>query len=39
MTVQYFPYTMHTSSTLLRKALAAIEAETPTGRGARALSS
>ncbi len=33
--VRYFPYTMHTSSTALRKALAAIEASTP----ARALSS
>jgi glycerol-3-phosphate cytidylyltransferase len=30
--VHYFPYTMHTSSTMLRKALAAITAEQPTGR-------
>jgi glycerol-3-phosphate cytidylyltransferase len=37
--VRYFPYTMHTSSTMLRKALAAINAEEPTGRGARALTS
>jgi glycerol-3-phosphate cytidylyltransferase len=27
--VQYFPYTMHTSSTILRKALAAITAPSP----------
>ena len=27
--VQYFPYTMHTSSTVLRKALAVMTAETP----------
>ena len=39
VTVQYFPYTMHTSSTLLRKALAAIDAEEPVGRVARALTS
>ena len=39
VTVQYFPYTVHTSSTLLRKALAAIEAEEPVGRVARALTS
>jgi glycerol-3-phosphate cytidylyltransferase len=37
--VHYFPYTMHTSSTILRKALAAINAEGPMGRGARALTS
>jgi len=37
--VQYFPYTMHTSSTVLRKALAAMTAEEPVRRGARALSS
>jgi glycerol-3-phosphate cytidylyltransferase len=37
--VQYFPYTMHTSSTILRKALAAIDAEEPVGRVARALTS
>ena len=37
--VQYFPYTVHTSSTLLRKALAAIDAEEPVGRVARALTS
>lgn len=37
--VKYFPYTMHTSSTLLRKALAAIDAEEPVGRVARALTS
>jgi glycerol-3-phosphate cytidylyltransferase len=34
--VRYFPYTMHTSSSILRKALSAIEAEAP---AARALSS
>ncbi|MCZ2817759.1 adenylyltransferase/cytidyltransferase family protein [Modestobacter sp. VKM Ac-2984] len=37
--VQYFPYTVHTSSTILRRALAAIDAQEPVGRGARALSS
>ncbi|MGY1842287.1 adenylyltransferase/cytidyltransferase family protein [Modestobacter sp. SYSU DS0875] len=37
--VHYFPYTMHTSSTILRKALAAIDAEEPVGRIARALTS
>jgi glycerol-3-phosphate cytidylyltransferase len=37
--VRYFPYTMHTSSTILRKALAAIDAEEPVGRVARALTS
>jgi glycerol-3-phosphate cytidylyltransferase len=37
--VRYFPYTMHTSSTVLRKALAAIDAEAPARRGARALTS
>jgi glycerol-3-phosphate cytidylyltransferase len=37
--VRYFPYTMHTSSTVLRKALAAINAGEPVGRGARALTS
>lgn len=37
--VQYFPYTVHTSSTMLRKALAAIHAEEPVGRVARALTS
>jgi glycerol-3-phosphate cytidylyltransferase len=37
--VKYFPYTVHTSSTLLRKALAAIDAEEPVGRVARALTS
>jgi glycerol-3-phosphate cytidylyltransferase len=37
--VRYFPYTMHTSSTLLRKALSAIDAEEPVGRVARALTS
>jgi len=37
--VHYFPYTMHTSSTLLRKALAAIDAQEPVGRVARALTS
>ncbi|WP_138758634.1 adenylyltransferase/cytidyltransferase family protein [Modestobacter altitudinis] len=36
--VRYFPYTMHTSSTILRKALAAITAEQPAAR-AHALSS
>ena len=35
--VHYFPYTMHTSSTLLRKALSAIDAQEPVGRVARAL--
>jgi glycerol-3-phosphate cytidylyltransferase len=39
VTVKYFPYTVHTSSTLLRKALAAIDAEEPVGRVARALTS
>jgi glycerol-3-phosphate cytidylyltransferase len=37
--VKYFPYTMHTSSTILRKALAAIDADEPVGRVARALTS
>ena len=37
--VRYFPYTMHTSSTALRRALAAIEASVPVPRGAHALSS
>jgi len=37
--VHYFPYTMHTSSTMLRKALAAINAEEPVARVARALTS
>lgn len=37
--VRYFPYTMHTSSTLLRKALTAIDAQEPVGRVARALTS
>ena len=37
--VRYFPYTVHTSSTMLRKALAAIDAEEPVGRVARALTS
>lgn len=37
--VHYFPYTMHTSSTVLRKALTAIDAEEPVGRVARALTS
>jgi glycerol-3-phosphate cytidylyltransferase len=37
--VHYFPYTMHTSSTILRKALSAIDAEEPVGRVARALTS
>jgi glycerol-3-phosphate cytidylyltransferase len=37
--VRYFPYTMHTSSTVLRKALAAIDADEPVGRVARALTS
>ena len=30
--VRYFPYTMHTSSTMLRKALAAITGEQPAAR-------
>ncbi|MCZ2858116.1 adenylyltransferase/cytidyltransferase family protein [Blastococcus sp. VKM Ac-2987] len=37
--VHYFPYTMHTSSSILRRALAAIDAEEPVGRVARALTS
>jgi glycerol-3-phosphate cytidylyltransferase len=37
--VRYFPYTMHTSSTILRRALAAIDAGATAGRGARALTS
>ena len=37
--VHYFPYTMHTSSTILRRALSAIEAQEPVGRGARVLTS
>ena len=37
--VHYFPYTMHTSSTILRKALASIDAQEPVGRVARALTS
>ena len=37
--IVYFPYTIHTSSTLLRKALTAIDAEEPVGRVARALTS
>jgi glycerol-3-phosphate cytidylyltransferase len=37
--VRYFPYTMHTSSTILRRALASIDAKAPVGRGARALTS
>ncbi|MGY2130533.1 adenylyltransferase/cytidyltransferase family protein [Blastococcus sp. SYSU DS0617] len=37
--VHYFPYTMHTSSTALRRALAAIDAEDPVGRTARARTS
>ncbi len=36
--VRYFPYTMHTSSTALRKALAAVEASVPAPR-AHALTS
>ena len=35
VTVKYFPYTVHTSSTLLRKALAAIDAEEPVGTPSR----
>ncbi|MCZ2819108.1 adenylyltransferase/cytidyltransferase family protein [Modestobacter sp. VKM Ac-2977] len=37
--VQYFPYTVHTSSTILRRALAAIDAQAPVARGARTLTS
>lgn len=37
--VEYFPYTVHTSSTMLRKALTAIDAGDPVGRVARALTS
>jgi glycerol-3-phosphate cytidylyltransferase len=36
--IRYFPYTMHTSSTLLRRALGALDAG-PLPRGARALTS
>jgi glycerol-3-phosphate cytidylyltransferase len=32
--VRYFPYTMHTSSTALRRALAALEAPASAGTGA-----
>jgi glycerol-3-phosphate cytidylyltransferase len=34
--VRYFPYTMHTSSTILRKALSVITAEAPVAAQARA---
>ena len=34
--VHYFPYTMHTSSTILREALAAINGESSPGRRVRA---
>jgi glycerol-3-phosphate cytidylyltransferase len=37
--VRYFPYTVHTSSTILRKALAAIEAPESVGRLGRLLTS
>jgi glycerol-3-phosphate cytidylyltransferase len=37
--VRYFPYTMHTSSSMLRKALAVMDAEESVGRVARALTS
>jgi glycerol-3-phosphate cytidylyltransferase len=37
--VRYFPYTMHTSSTMLRKALLAIDSEQTVDRVARALTS
>ena len=37
--VCYFPYTVHTSSTILRKALAAIDAAEPVDRVDRALTS
>jgi glycerol-3-phosphate cytidylyltransferase len=37
--VHYFPYTMHTSSTMLRRALAAIEGGEPVERPAGAFSS
>ena len=37
--VRYFPYTVHTSSTMLRRALSAIDAGVPVGRGVRALTS
>lgn len=37
--VRYFPYTMHTSSTALRKALAALETTVPAPRAAHALTS
>ena len=37
--VRYFPYTMHTSSTMLRKALLAIGSDEPADRVARALTS
>jgi glycerol-3-phosphate cytidylyltransferase len=37
VTVHYFPYTMHTSSTALRRALAALETADPAFRTASAL--
>jgi len=37
--IRYFPYTMHTSSTLLRKALAALDAAAPVTRAERAMGS
>ncbi|KQS61077.1 cytidyltransferase [Geodermatophilus sp. Leaf369] len=37
--VHYFPYTMHTSSTLLRRALTAMDAGDPVGHVSRALTS
>ncbi len=37
VTVHYFPYTMHTSSTALRRALQALETAGPTTRTASAL--
>jgi glycerol-3-phosphate cytidylyltransferase len=37
--VRYFPYTMHTSSTMLRKALLAIDSESTVDRASRALTS
>ena len=39
VTVRYFPYTMHTSSTQLRRALATLDGGVVAARGAHALSS
>jgi glycerol-3-phosphate cytidylyltransferase len=37
--VRYFPYTMHTSSTMLRRALSVLAAAEPARRAASALGS